>query len=415
MTGIACPGYNEVEPSRLKWLAPGRVVSRTRRPKQPSSDTATHGDMSPESVNGLTPGAGCVAVPLFESQKEGFALFQAVEYSRHNPQSKGLIESFFRYRGLAIRSLSEEINIEDRRTSDVIIAGIITLLLLDVQHGASPSWRCHLEGVQRLITLRGGALALAPLKHLESLLLCFVFVAVIGNTTSSASNLAMTGFHIEQLEDIIEQYGTGVFLFQMCPPTLFAEIIRINRVRMQGAEYESAKVEGLSQEADKILSRICAFSAQQWAASKPSSKQDWELLGNVYQAAVTLYCILSLQSLSILPLETSLRVQCATQGKLLWGLLNQALSSPRTRNFMLWPLVLLGVETINYNEAIDETMRSFVEEQLSDLSSYTGSYAPLVARDVLGRFWASGETRWDACFDRPYSYPNALTTKKMAR
>ncbi|KAI1736700.1 putative C6 finger domain protein [Xylaria scruposa] len=456
MTGITCPGYNEVEPSRLKWLAPGRVVSRTRRPKQPSYDTAAHGDASPKPVNGSSHGVGGVAVSLFESQEEGYALFQAVEYfntciyqdliyirelgpnphiypispthlrsiipdylrlgflcmtlshrinrDRHNLQSKGLIESFYRYRGLAIRSLSEDINIEDRRTSDVIIAGIITLLLLDVQHGASPSWRCHLEGVQRLIALRGGFRALAPSKHLESLLLCIVFVTVIGNTTSSASNLSMTGFHIEQLEDIVEQYSTGIFLFQMCPPTLFAEIIRINHIRMKAAKYESIKVDDLSQEADRILSRACAFSAQEWAASKPSSEQDWALLGCVYQAAVILYCILSLQSLSILPSETSLRSRCATQGRLLRGLLNQTLSSPRTRRFMLWPLVLLGVEAVNCNE----TMRSFVEEQLSNMSSYIGSYAPLVAKDILVRFWTSGETRWDACFDRPYVFSSQL-------
>ncbi|KAI0197162.1 C6 zinc finger domain-containing protein [Xylaria flabelliformis] len=456
MTGIACPGYSEVEPSRLKWLAPGRVVSRTRRPKQASSDSAAHGDVSPKPVNDLSHGFGGLTIPLFESRKEGYALFQAVKYfntciyqdliyirelgpnphiypispthlrsiipdylrlgflcmtlshrinrARHNPQSKSLIESFYRYRGLAIRSLNEDIGIEDRRTGDFIIAGIITLLLLDVQHGVSPSWRCHLEGVQRLITLRGGVPTLARFKHLESLLLCIIFVAVIGNTTSSASNLIMTDYHMEQLDDIIERYGTGVFLFQMCPPILFTEIIRTNHIRMQAAKYEPTKVKDLSQEADRILGRICAFSAQQWAASKPSLKQDWELLGYVYQAAVTLYCILSLQSLSILPSELSLRSLCVTQGELLRGLLNQALSSPRTRSFMLWPLVLLGVEAVNCSQ----TMRSFIEEQLSDMSSYIGSYAPLMAKDVLRRFWASGETRWDACFDRPYVFCSQL-------
>ncbi|KAI0456998.1 putative C6 finger domain protein [Xylaria acuta] len=461
LAGIPCPGYNHVEPSRLKWLAPGRVVSRTRRLKRPSSDTAgpAHGEAPPKLVKGLSCNVGGVAIPLFESGTEGYALIEAVEYcttintciyqdliyirelgpnphiypispthlqsiipdylrlsfvcmtlshrinrARHNPQSRDLIESFYRYRGLAIRSLSEEIEVEDRRTGDVVIAGIVTLLLLDVQQGAPPSWRCHLEGVQKLIALRGGVRALVPSKHLESLLLCFVFVAVIGNTTSSASNLTMTSFHIEQLEVIIEQYGAGVFPFQMCPPTLFAEIIKINHIRMQAAKEEPTTVEDLSDEAYRVLSRTCAFSPQRWAASKPSSKQDWVLLGSVYQTAVTLYCISSLQSLSVMPLESSLRTRCATQGKLLQGFLTQTLSSPTTRRFMLWPLVLLGVEAVNCSE----TMRSFVEEQLSDLSSFIGSCAPLVAKSVLRRFWASGETRWDACFDRPYVFSSQL-------
>lgn len=456
MAGITCPGYGGVEPSKLKWLAPGRVVSRTRRPKRPSSDTAARGEALPKHMKESSYRIGGVPLPLLESRKECYAVIQAVEYfnaciyqdlihirelgpnphvypissthlqgvipdylrfgfvcmtlshrinrARHSPQSRDLIESFYLYRGLAIRSLSEDIDVEGRRTGDVVIAGIVTLLLLDVQQGIWPSWRQHLEGVHKLIILRGGVSALAPSKHLEALLLCFVFVAVIGNTTSSASDLTMTSYHIQQLEVIMKQYDTRPCPFQMCPPTLFAEIIKINHIRMQAAETDSIIVEDLSQEAYRILNCICAFSPQQWADSKASSKPDWVLVGSVYQAAVTLYCVLSLQSVSVMPLESSLRTRCATQGRLLQEFLTQTLSSLRTRRFMLWPLLLLGVEAVNCSE----TMRSFVEEQLLHLSSYIGSRAPLVAKDILGRFWASGETRWDACFDRPYVFSSQL-------
>lgn len=214
----------------------------------------------------------------------------------------------------------------------------------------------------------------------------------------------MTNFHTQQLKVIMEQYDAGPYPFQMCPPTLFAEIIKINHIRMQAAEIEPTMIEDFSQEAFKILKCVSAFSPQLWAESKPSSKQDWVLLGNVYQAAVTLYCILSLQSVTIFPFEPSLRTCCATQGRLLQELLTQTLSSPRTRRYMLWPLILLGVEAVNW----DEIMRSFVEEQLLHLSRYVGSRAPLVAKDILGRFWTSGETRWDACFDRPYVFISQL-------
>ncbi|KAI0402884.1 fungal-specific transcription factor domain-containing protein [Xylaria palmicola] len=461
MAGIKCPGYNGIEPSRLKWLAPGRVVSRTPRMNRPSSDTATNREAPLKSRKELTYMIGGVAVPIFESREGGYgyALIQAVEYcttintciyqdlvhicelgpnshiylispthlqspipdylrlgfvcmtlshrinrAGRSLQPRDLIESFYHYRGLAIRSLSQDIDVESRRTGDIVIAGIVTLLLLDIQQGASPSWRYHLEGVHRLITLRGGVCALAPSKHLESLLLCFVFVAVIGNTTCSASDLLMTSFHIQQLEVIIEQYGAGLFSFQMCPPSLFAEIIKINHIRMQATRNEPSTTGDLSREAHGILSRISTFPPQQWAESKPSSKLDWVLLGNVYQAAVTLYCISSLQSVSILPVDSSSRLRCATQGRVLQDSLIQTLSSPRTRRFMLWPLVLLGVEAVNCSEAT----RSFVDEQLSRLGCHIGSCAPLVAKDMLERFWASGETRWDACFDRPYVFSSQL-------
>ncbi|KAK5625752.1 hypothetical protein RRF57_001468 [Xylaria bambusicola] len=459
MARITCPGYGGVEPLRLKWLAPGRVVSRARRLKRPPSNTTAHGEVLPQPMKESSYRISDLPIHLFDSRKEGHALIQAVEYcmrinsciyqdlvhirelgpnphiypispthlqsaipdylrlgfvcmtlshrinrARHNPRDGNLIESFYRCRGMAIRALSEDIDVDGRRMGDAVLAGIVTLLLLDVQQGVSPSWRCHLEGVHRLITLRGGICALAPSEGLKSLLLCFIFVAVIGNTTSSASGLAMTSFSPQQLEIIMKQYGAEPCPFQMCPPALFAEIIKINHIRMQAAKNNPNMVKDLSPQAYEILNCICAFSPQQWTGSKSSSKLDWVLLGKAYQAAVTLYCILSLQSVSILPLESSLRARCATQSGLLQGLLTRTLSSPRTKRFMLWPLVLLGVEAIHCSQI----MRSFVEAQLSQLSSDIGSSAPLVAKDILTRFWASGETRWDACFDNPYVFSSQL-------
>lgn len=51
---------------------------------------------------------------------------------RNDPQSKSLAVTFYRYRGLVIRSLRNDINQGHKRASDVVLAGIITLLLVDV-------------------------------------------------------------------------------------------------------------------------------------------------------------------------------------------------------------------------------------------------------------------------------------------
>lgn len=54
--------------------------------------------------------------------------------SRGQPLYRDLVETFYRYRGMAIRALSEEIESTQGRTSDVFIAGALTLLLADVGH-----------------------------------------------------------------------------------------------------------------------------------------------------------------------------------------------------------------------------------------------------------------------------------------
>lgn len=210
----------------------------------------------------------------------------------------------------------------------------------------------------------------------------------------------MAGPHLDELAFVLERASDAISPFQMCPPFLFAEIIKINRVRRHAAKHGHDVAENLSQEAYGILDRINNFSAEPWAESKPSAKEDWTLMGNVYHVAVEMYCISSLQSLSVLPSTPSLRARCTIYGQLLQGLLHDALSSQRTKRFMIWPLVVLGVEAVHGTAA----MQTFVKQQLLEMSRHTGSYAPLMAKAVFERFWYSGETDWDSCFDRPYAF-----------
>ncbi|KAM0100700.1 hypothetical protein ACP6JE_004703 [Aspergillus fumigatus] len=270
---------------------------------------------------------------------------------RNDPQSKSLAVTFYRYRGLVIRSLRNDINQGHKRASDVVLAGIITLLLVDV------SLKCSMRNHPPILN------------------------------------------HILLRKAQQENLGNGVFDFQMCPKPLFAEIIRINHLRVQAWKQSPTRPGPLAQEAYGVLNRINTFSSERWADSKPSSKEDWRIVGESYQAAVSLYCILSLQSLSVLPLNPSLRASCASCGRLLQDLLNEALSSPRIKRSVLWPLVVLGVLAVNGGAG----MRAFVREHLPEMSRHIGSYVPLMAKALLEKFWASGETSWDACFDKPYT------------
>lgn len=67
---------------------------------------------------------------------------------------------------------------------------------------------------------------------------------------------------------------------------------------------------------------------------------------------------------------------------------------------MLWPLIVLGV----YAARDSPAMRAFVVSRLPELSRDLGTSVPLIVKHVLESFWDSGESRWDACFNKPYIF-----------
>jgi hypothetical protein len=179
------------------------------------------------------------------------------------------------------------------------------------------------------------------------------------------------------------------------------QIIKINLLRLRASKKDSSdEAAECTREAFKILNRIQAFSPERWAESKPSLLDDWILVGNIYQSAVVLYCISSLQSLSVLPRTPALREICSISASLLQVLLDDALPSPKLKTFFLWPLVVLVVEAVHGGGE----MRIFVLKHLVRMSRNVGTYIPLTGKDVLERFWASGRADWDSCLNKPYAF-----------
>ncbi|KAK4243872.1 hypothetical protein C7999DRAFT_44389 [Corynascus novoguineensis] len=375
--GSLCPGYGNVKPTRLVWLAPGKVKSRVRKRKGSPSGSAETGELrdqgqaaisGPLRVTAAGQGsriqdAGFGYIPHFNVYTDADALFHAAEYCKFNSMQ--------------------------------------TIHYL--QQGASLNWRSHVEGAIRLVQLRGGFAAVANCKVLEPQLVLLCFMAVIGNTTCPAADLSMTRSHLIALDVIQKLYRSTLTPFQMCPAPLFAEIIRINHLRQRAVRYASQGLGApneLAQIAHETLNRVHAFSPAHWASTKPRSQSDWALMGAIYQAAVALYGASALRSLSVLP-PTVATVAPPLDAQLLQRLLARALACPRIRHFTLWPLVVLGVQAAH--EGCAET-RDFVTAQLPVLARHGGTYAPLTAKGVLEKFWTTGETRWDACFDRPYAF-----------
>lgn len=63
-------------------------------------------------------------------------LSHRINRTRNDPQSKPLAEKFYQYWGLAVKSLNEQLDVRNMQTSDLVMAGIMTLLLADVGTGS---------------------------------------------------------------------------------------------------------------------------------------------------------------------------------------------------------------------------------------------------------------------------------------
>ncbi|KAJ5577951.1 C6 zinc finger domain-containing protein [Penicillium hispanicum] len=473
--GVQCPGYGDAQPFQLRWLAPGKINSRNRRrgakheglPTPPPRECP--GTSSPDEAKEAPP-ENMLSPHVMKTDAD--ALWQAIEYfntrmypdmsivnelgpnypvhslsreiiqagvarpdylrlnlicvtlnhrlnrAKDNTQAKFLSRIFYNYRGRILRSLNGDLDIEQKRNSDHMIAGILAFALADAHQGESPLWRAHLQGVQRLISLRGGVRALASSDTSLPMVLCYVYITVIGDTTSPACNLTMASPLLEELDPILQRFDNSNYGFNYIPWPVFVGIFKINQLRAQafttlftprddGGPTE-AEWDTLIESAHETLSRIRSFDPHQWSQSKPSAKHDWEVLARVYQAAAVLYCISSLQSVSVLPDDESIHMIRTTNRHLLQVFLQQAMLSRRIRGFLLWSTVVLGMEAVHG----DSMMRDWVKEQLKVLQYAVASYVPIMAKGLLERFWASGSSSWDACFDKPYALATQPTVSR---
>ncbi|MCJ1372298.1 hypothetical protein MMC20_003521 [Loxospora ochrophaea] len=305
-----------------------------------------------------------------------------------------------RHRGVAIRALNEEIGKESTRSSDATITSVLTFLIVELQQSISPNWQHHVNGMMAMIRLRGGLKKIVDsAPYLKPSLLSFIIIGVIGNTTSPPSAQIAATLHLCTTNLISELYRVGYYPSFPCPLPLFLDIIRINHLRLQSTEPLLLN-ETIQFSANELLERINAFSPEQSVKSITSFYDEWLLIARIYHSAVALYCLSSLQS-HFMPLSASQShtTRAAHSGRL-FRLLEEALASPWLKKCMMWPLVVAAVEAANSTDFV----RGSISKQWSDMSRDQRTSLPLVAQAVIERFWASGKTGWDACFERPYAF-----------
>ncbi|KAK5989039.1 Phomenoic acid biosynthesis cluster-specific transcriptional regulator-like protein [Cladobotryum mycophilum] len=222
------------------------------------------------------------------------------------------------------------------------------------------------------------------------------------NTTSPSHDqiTEISNFNLIDLQTFLNVDTFPIFL---SPPYLLLDVVRINRLRSELAttsESESWRP-GLCKTCE-IMRHIDAFMPEDWVKSHGLPlEREHILLSKLFQCAVALFATLS--------------TPCAYGASDPNSICHILMPSYRIRLFQFvgeipeaglnifdafWPVLVAGVAATGTNsthgrEAVERLMLKGVQDP------FTGT-VPKVAYSLLQRFWESGKTGWDDCFDKPY-------------
>ncbi|SPO04657.1 uncharacterized protein DNG_07342 [Cephalotrichum gorgonifer] len=348
------------------------------------------------------------------------------------------------HRGKALRVIAQQLCDPREQTSDVTLAAVIVLLLVEIQNCLTLDWRQHGDGALTIIDMRGGmAKIMSGARPWSHILSCLLIIEVMGCTTAPRTKIERQRAHrqMDMISQLPQLYGNGLNTAFPCPPELFADIIRINYLRsvsptdiVPDDEWQGMAVE--------ILQHILVFSPDTWVASImpcpthcdggiaseasrltspvttlapiPRTSEDWVRVGRIYRAAAALYCMASCGLMA----KANRPGNICTGAVGLWpSLLGELFSDlkavaagstsirHRFRKLMPWPLVIAGIAL----DEDDKLSREFILRELQWISLAAGTATPLVACNLLRDIWASlghlsRQRSWDELFDKPYVF-----------
>ncbi|KAF2680530.1 hypothetical protein K458DRAFT_479847 [Lentithecium fluviatile CBS 122367] len=314
-------------------------------------------------------------------------------------------DKIYQHRGAALRELTHSISKPKTRCGDATITSVVMFLAAELGSHAQSDWRTHALGLIKLFEMRGGMMNVYRHSlHMRPSIVIFAFILVFANCTGPAANQVFTTPSLSTfLADISELYEE-LFPHVLCPPTLYQEFVRINYLRYEASQalINYSDMTDLTLQAHEILARIDAFEPRDWA--QPGDNYDtWLTIGSTYKHTVAVYALTSLTSLTVLPspsFSPTMRTSLSSHGALLLHHLKIAFESPVLRRFLALCISVAGVEAIYRGEGD----RRWIEEALTELSSFTGGIAPLKAHAALRRYWQREEFGWEECFMKPYGF-----------
>ncbi|KAL2128554.1 hypothetical protein VTI74DRAFT_9026 [Chaetomium olivicolor] len=466
--GVACPGYEGNKP--LKWLQPQQINSKgpvkmavaLSRPLQPETgremtavleaieyynvhiapDLVATGATGPRSPYFMPRSTAPYLPQAFNESIVCTSLCHRILQSRDAPPSDQLVlaRRLQRHRGEALRALTGDLAKPEGQSSDLTLASVLLLLLVEIQQSFEPpNWRQHCNGAAAMMEMRGGLGDLVLSRpYLRHLFRYYALIEIIGATTSPQVDIVWARSQLELVALLPVLLGKGLDTCFPCPPDLLVEIIHINHLRsvFQGFSVPpdtdpTLLKEGRETAALHVLRRIRAFSVDRWATEvavalssheRAESRVDlsgWQAIGLIYQSAIAIYCIsslfqdtVSLDAASYNPKDmmhpnsvspskhmlAKARQHCAS---VLFNRLQQVSKTTQLRKLVIWPLVIAGIG------AEDDTTKRFVVDELRWISNALGTAVPLVAKDLLeNRVWglSKRDKAWNDLFDQPYVF-----------
>lgn len=271
---------------------------------------------------------------------------------------------------------------------------------------------------------------------------------MLTSTTTPASEI------LPIFDDLTPDEIHQVFTFSLysdvpCSSHLFADLIRINRLRALVAA--GASVKSFVRPATRQVYRhIAEFSTDGWEEPYGvPDKPEVHLLCRIFQQTILLYGLLTLpplvptaaeeaaaeQSSNLLSPDTSgaeagagthesddgdedddggmldddVELVDATPPPSVPALREEIIALmhevlpliPKRPTSLAWPLAVIGA---TLTQESDVAERAFVEKTLTTISTHRDAYyGPTLALEKLRAFWASGKTGWEDCFDEPCS------------
>ncbi|KAM3466452.1 hypothetical protein NHJ6243_000835 [Beauveria neobassiana] len=357
------------------------------------------------------------------------------------PHDQYLWTAFHASMSTMLAVINERLSSPDGPTNDSVFVRIVDLLSIDLTLLGS-TWKAHLHGYGALYKMRGGYTRLS--KRIKSFDYQFQYVFMLHVLTSTTTPAAQM---LTIFDDLTPEETHHVFTFTLytdvpCSSHVFADLIRINRLRALvagGASVQSFVLPAARQ----VYKHIAEFSVADWeepygVPDKPEAR----LLCRIFQKAVLLYGLLTLPPLSLAPTTTTtttptddneassnlpspevsgseadiddgealhdrdadpaptpssdtLRVEILSLIREVLPLIAERPTS------LAWPLAVVGVTLTGQGDAAE---RDFVTQTLRRISTHRDAYyGPTLCLGKLHKFWASAKTGWEDCYDEACS------------
>ncbi|KAL7800282.1 hypothetical protein V8C37DRAFT_12597 [Trichoderma ceciliae] len=304
---------------------------------------------------------------------------------------------FYRHIGRSIRALNDEIQCSYPGNVSNIFSSMAHLMSAEVLVSNSLSWRLHADGYLLLIKHCGGLRKLMSSSTTPLLMQSFVIGITVFNTTSPGHAQMVDACNFEA-DDVMELYEIGSSPLFYCPAPLFREIFLINRLRLSAAVPDGLSEPSLCH----VLRRIDMYPVPLMAESMDQKRaNDLLLVSLLFKSAVAVFGGLTLpctsQCSSCKPCAELLR----THRSNLFHLLDTTSEFLPLLDHILWPVVVAGTAAATGTVADQMLVEMYLLNGVRD--PFTGGCTG-AALGTMRRFWASGKTEWDECFDQPHAW-----------